>query len=237
MEEVMICINCDSTFHRRSFRHYFCSQICWQHATTNTPWRILSDGLDPLTSPGKLTASPRCFEHLAFGNINAALALLADTAAWWVAGKLEKFALSSSKTKSETVEMVQGIFTSLMGHDPAEVEQTILGFMRSDAFLGSSWTIRELRYFLYETLYGKCEDAGQPNHTWKGPALEASIRRGLVSLQHRGLVKKHTVPFQRWLDLPPETKWTLVDVEMNGYNAEIKSIKQVRKERLPARAS
>lgn len=171
----------------------------------------------PTRSPVKLTTSPRCFEHLAFGNINAAVALLADTAATWVAGKL------NSKTKSETVELVQRIFSSLMGHSRAEVEQAILRFMRSDVFLGSSWTVSELRYFLYETLYGKCEDLGQQKHTWRAPALEASIRRELASLQHRGLIEKHTVPFQRWLDLPPETKWILVDVEMNGDNAEIKS--------------
>jgi hypothetical protein len=171
----------------------------------------------PTRSPVKLTTSPRCFEHLAFGNINAAVALLADTAATWVAGKL------NSKTKSETVELVQRIFSSLMGHSRAEVEQAILRFMRSDVFLGSSWTVRELRYFLYETLYGKCEDLGQQKHTWRAPALEASIRRELASLQHRGLIEKHTVPFQRWLDLPPETEWILVDVEMNGDNAEIKS--------------
>lgn len=169
-------------------------------------------------SPVKLTNSHRRFEDLASGNINAALALLADTAAWWVAGKL------NSRTKSEAGEMIQRIFSSLMGHGRGEVEQAILRFMRSDVFLGSSWTIRELRYFLYETLHGQCEDVAQQKHTWKGPALEASIRRELASLQHKGLIKKHTAPFQTWLDLLPETKWTLVDVEMNGCNADIDSI-------------
>ncbi|ATU93168.1 hypothetical protein [Phyllobacterium zundukense] len=119
----------------------------------------------------------------------------------------------------------QGIFTSLMGRGLAEVEQAILTFMRSDAFLGSKWTPGELHFFLYETLFGRCEDA---DHAWKSRALEASIRRGLASLQHKGFVKKHTVSRQGWLGLPPEIKWSLGDAEMN--NAEIKARKHVRKQ-------
>ncbi|HTF64498.1 MAG TPA: hypothetical protein VK638_17585 [Edaphobacter sp.] len=152
------------------------------------------------------------------------------------AGKLDKFALSPPKTKSKTVEMLQGILTSLLGLGLAKVEQAILTIMRSDEFLGSKWTPGELHFFLYETLYGKCEDADQPNHAWRSPALEASIRRGLASLQHKGLVK-HTVPRQGWLGMPPEIKWSLGDAEMNEYNAKIKARKQVRKERLPALAN
>ena len=150
------------------------------------------------------------------------------------AGKLDKFALSGPKTKSKTVEMLQGIFTALMGLGLAKVEQAILTIMRSDGFLGSKWTPGELHFFLYETLYGRCEDADQPNHAWRSPALRASIRWGLASLQHKGLVKKQTVVRQRWLGLPPEIKWSLGDAAMNEYNAEIKAPKQVRKARLPA---
>jgi len=150
------------------------------------------------------------------------------------AGKLNKFALSGPKTKSKTVEMLEGIFISLMDLGLAKIEQAILTIMRSDGFLGSNWTPGELHFFLYETLYGKCEDADQPNHAWRSPALEASIRRGLASLQHKGLAKKHTVPGQGWLGLPPKITWSLGDGEMNEYNAEIKARKQVRKERLPA---
>jgi hypothetical protein len=119
---------------------------------------------------------------------------------------------------------LQGIFTSLMARGLAEVEQAILTFMRSDAFLGSKWTPRELHFFLYEARYGKCEDA---DHARKSRALEASIRRGLASLQHKGLVKKHTVSRQGWLGSPPEIKWSLGEAEMN--NAEIEARKQVRK--------
>jgi hypothetical protein len=119
----------------------------------------------------------------------------------------------------------QRIFTSLMSRGLAEVEQAILTFMRSDAFLGSKWTPRELHFFLYGALYGKYEDA---DHAWKSRALEASIRRGLASLQHKGLVKKHTVSRQGWLGSPSEIKWSLGEAEMN--NAEIEARKQVRKQ-------
>jgi hypothetical protein len=104
-----------------------------------------------------------------------------------------------------------------MSRGLAEVEQAILTFMRSDAFLGSKWTPRELHFFLYGALYGKYEDA---DHAWKSRALEASIRRGLASLQHKGLVKKHTVSRQGWLGSPSEIKWSLGEAEMN--NAESK---------------
>ena len=152
------------------------------------------------------------------------------------AGKPDKYALSGPKTRSSTVEMLQGIFASLMGLGLAKVEQAILTIMRSDGFLGSKWTPGELHFFLYETVYGKCEDADQPNHAWRSPALEASIRRGLASLQHKGLVK-HTVPRQGWLGMPPEIKWSLGDADMNKHNAKIKARKQARKERLPALAN
>jgi hypothetical protein len=148
-------------------------------------------------------------------------------------GKPEKYALSGPKTRSTTVEMLQGIFASLMGVGLAKVEEAILTTMRSDGFLGSKWTPGELHFFLYETLYGRCEDAGQPNHAWRSSALEASIRRGLASLHHKGLVK-HAVPRQGWLGMPPKIKWSLGDADMNEYNAEIRARKQARKERLPA---
>ena len=151
------------------------------------------------------------------------------------AGKPDKYALSGPKTKSKTVEMLQGIFTSLMGLGLAKVEQAILTIMRSDGFLGSKWTPGELHFFLYETLYAKCEDADQPNRAWRGPALRASIRWGLASLQHKGLVKKQTVVRQRWLGLPPEIKWSLGDAEMTEY--EMKAPQQARKARLPALAN
>lgn len=111
---------------------------------------------------------------------------------------------------------LKGVFTSRL----AEVEQAILTFMRSDAFLGSKWTPRELHFFLYETLYGKSEDA---DRAWRSPALEVSIRRALASLQHRGLVKKHTVPRHGWSGSPVEIKWSLGDAEMNGTITKSKS--------------
>jgi hypothetical protein len=153
------------------------------------------------------------------------------------AGKPEKYALLGPKSRSATVEMLQGIFASLMGLGLAKVEQAILTIMRSDGFLGSKWTPGELHFFLYETVYGKCDNADLPNRAWRSPALEASVRRGLASLQDKGLVKKHTMPRQGWLGLSPQITWSLGDAEMNQYSAEIKARKQVRNERRPTPAN
>jgi uncharacterized protein len=49
------------------------------------------------------------FEHFSAGKVDAALALMADTATWWVAGHPEKFALAGTKTKAQFAELVQGI--------------------------------------------------------------------------------------------------------------------------------
>ena len=134
------------------------------------------------------------------------------------AGRPDKFSLPSPRSRSRTVEMLQGIFASLIGVGLAKVEQAILKIMRSDAFLGSKWTPKELHFFLCEILFGRCEDADQLIHAWRSCALKASIRSGLASLQHKGLVR-YTVPRQRWLSRPPEIKWSLVDPKMNAHNA------------------
>lgn len=55
----MICITCNSAFHRRPFHYYFCSQTCWDDAIRNTSWRILSDGFAPFIPPVKFTTSSR----------------------------------------------------------------------------------------------------------------------------------------------------------------------------------
>ena len=41
------------------------------------------------------------FENLSGGKVDAALALMGDSATWWVAGKPDKFALAGSKTKTQ----------------------------------------------------------------------------------------------------------------------------------------
>lgn len=55
----MTCIQCESPFHRRPVYYYFCSQTCWEDAKTTTPWRILSEGFGPFTSPVKFVTSTR----------------------------------------------------------------------------------------------------------------------------------------------------------------------------------
>lgn len=113
------------------------------------------------------------------------------------------------KTRSTVVDTFQGIFTSLMGVGLAKVEQSILTIMRSDEFLGSKWTPRELHFFLCETQFGPCVEEGQSGHFWTTDALDTSIRRALELLKQKGLVR-HTVPRPFWFGMLPEIKWTLV---------------------------
>ena len=49
------------------------------------------------------------FENFSEGKVDAALALMADTATWWVAGNPQKFALAGTKTKAQFAELVRGI--------------------------------------------------------------------------------------------------------------------------------
>ena len=49
------------------------------------------------------------FEHFSAGQVDAALALMADTATWWVAGNPDTFVLAGTKTKAQFAELVQGI--------------------------------------------------------------------------------------------------------------------------------
>jgi ketosteroid isomerase-like protein len=53
------------------------------------------------------------FENFSAGKIDAALALMADTATWWVAGKPDKFVLAGTKTKTQFAELLQGIGTAM----------------------------------------------------------------------------------------------------------------------------
>jgi ketosteroid isomerase-like protein len=52
-------------------------------------------------------------EYFSAGKIEAALALMADTATWWVAGKPDTFALAGTKTKAQFAELLQGIGTAM----------------------------------------------------------------------------------------------------------------------------
>jgi uncharacterized protein len=49
------------------------------------------------------------FENVSAGKVDAALALMTDTATWWVAGKPDKFVLAGTKTKTQLTEVLQGI--------------------------------------------------------------------------------------------------------------------------------
>ena len=49
------------------------------------------------------------FENFSAGKVDAALAMLADTATWWVAGNPEKFVLAGTKTKAQFAELLNGL--------------------------------------------------------------------------------------------------------------------------------
>jgi len=53
------------------------------------------------------------FENFSGGKVDAALALMSDTATWWVAGKPDKFVLAGTKTKTQFAELLQGIGTAM----------------------------------------------------------------------------------------------------------------------------
>lgn len=49
------------------------------------------------------------FENFSAGKVDAALALMADSATWWIAGKPEQFVLAGTKTKAQFAELLNGI--------------------------------------------------------------------------------------------------------------------------------
>lgn len=49
------------------------------------------------------------FEHFSAGKVEAALALMADSTTWWVAGKPDRFMLAGTKTKTQFAELLAGI--------------------------------------------------------------------------------------------------------------------------------
>lgn len=49
------------------------------------------------------------FENMSAGKADAALALMAGNATWWVAGKPDKFPLAGTKTKAQFTELFKGI--------------------------------------------------------------------------------------------------------------------------------
>jgi uncharacterized protein len=49
------------------------------------------------------------FANVSGGKVDAALALMADSATWWVAGKPDKFAQAGTKTKTQLAELLNGL--------------------------------------------------------------------------------------------------------------------------------
>ncbi len=49
------------------------------------------------------------FENFSSGKFDEALAMMADNATWWVAGKPDKFPLAGTKSKTQFAELVKGI--------------------------------------------------------------------------------------------------------------------------------
>lgn len=53
------------------------------------------------------------FENVSAGKVDAALALMAETATWWVAGKPDKFVQAGTKTRTQLAELLQEIGTAM----------------------------------------------------------------------------------------------------------------------------
>ncbi|MCS6924885.1 MAG: nuclear transport factor 2 family protein [Candidatus Binatia bacterium] len=49
------------------------------------------------------------FENFSAGKFDDALAMMAENATWWVAGKPDKFPLAGTKSKAQFAELVKGI--------------------------------------------------------------------------------------------------------------------------------
>jgi ketosteroid isomerase-like protein len=49
------------------------------------------------------------FENFSAGKIDAVLALVADSATFWIAGKPDKFALAGTKTKAQFADVLKGV--------------------------------------------------------------------------------------------------------------------------------
>ncbi len=49
------------------------------------------------------------WENFSAGQVEAALAVMADTTPWGVAGRPEQFALAGTETKVQLVELVKGL--------------------------------------------------------------------------------------------------------------------------------
>jgi uncharacterized protein len=53
------------------------------------------------------------FDNVSGGKVEAALALLADSATWWVAGKPDKFVQAGIKTKAQLAELLNGLAAAM----------------------------------------------------------------------------------------------------------------------------
>jgi ketosteroid isomerase-like protein len=103
------------------------------------------------------------FENFSVGKVDAALALMADSATWWVAGKPDKFALAGTKTKTQFAELLKGIGAAM----PKGLRVTPKGLTaegdwvaveaESYAEMASGKIYNNLYHFLFEIRDGKIQ--------------------------------------------------------------------------------
>ena len=103
------------------------------------------------------------FENFSAGQVEAALALLADNATWWAAGKPDKFVLAGTLSKPQFVErlnwlgarMPKGLRVTLTGFtaegDRVAVEAESYGEMASGKIYNNQY------HFLFEVRGGKIQ--------------------------------------------------------------------------------
>jgi hypothetical protein len=85
------------------------------------------------------------FDNLSAGKLDVALALMADSATWWVAGNPEEFALAGTKTNAEFLEILEVIGAAI----PNGVQVSIGCRLRSggpEVAVTATWDLSSLRF-------------------------------------------------------------------------------------------
>lgn len=105
------------------------------------------------------------FENFTAGNIDASMALLADTVTWWVAGKPDQFALAGTKNKSAIAEALKRASAELPnGHTMRLTGYTAEGervAVEAESYgeTGSGKIYNNLYHFLFIVRDGKIQEA------------------------------------------------------------------------------
>lgn len=103
------------------------------------------------------------FDNFSVGKVDAALALMADSATWWVAGQPDKFALAGTKTKAQFAELLKGIGAAMpkglrvTPHGLTAEGERVAVEAESYGETASGKIYNNLYHFLFEVRAGKIQ--------------------------------------------------------------------------------